>query len=177
MIVFRRCGYVRGLVKRWKLEFPYGGRAIQTNTSIGEDVRGMLKKMPNQSGFIHSSVRLGIGMYTENARLYGIPIQNDPDPHYKPNKIDVLLYNMFQNDAERRCLRQRYCSEYVPIRYEGRRLTQLSALNEESRYLGNEAKALNFGKTRKKIPAMASILGMLATLAITVIALVVTYSP
>ena len=149
---------------------------MPTSLSLNSLVHEILKIMPNKSGFLNSAAWLGFSWYEKNSQLYGIPIPDARDRNGKPSEEEVLLYNIYQNSIAKHCLFND-SSKHFPVRRERPFLEQLNALNEEHLHLAKKADILKTSGTRKRIPAVADILGTLATLAITAIVLIVMYLP
>lgn len=174
MRLFSRHGYSHGLVRHLGLEIPDGGETRATDLSFNLSARNILAKMVCKSGFAQSAIFWGYGEYLKASQLYSIPIADARDLNGKPSEGAILLYNIYQNRAELHCLYD-YRSEHFPIYYGRPIQKQLEALTKESSYLADKAKDFNTRRTCRKLPAVASIVGMLVGLAITAIAGIVMY--
>ena len=172
MHLFPRYGYSRALKKQLGLEFPDVGNHRPRNLSFPKITNDILDKMANYSGFSQSAIFYSYGEYLKIANIYKIPVANARAPGTKePSEGAALLYDIFQNRAELNHLTNYYFDPSFPKPYTCPIHKQFEALNSELLHLGQEA-----GKfARRESSAVASILGLLAGLAITVTVSIAAY--
>ena len=172
MYLFPRYGYSPALKRQWGLELADVGNHRPRNLSFPKITNDILDKMANYSGFSQSAIFYSYGEYLKIANIYKIPVANARAPGTKkPSEGAALLYDIFQNRAELHYLTNYYFNPSFPKPYTRPVYEQLKALNSEFSYLVQEAEKF----ARRESSAVASILGLLAGLAITVTVSIAAY--